>query len=278
MAKKKTATAKKPTAAKKKTTSTPKKAAVAKKKPAPAKKATKPAAKKTPVAKKTVDTASVNLPDSGTHEKNIQMLPPNVMNGIKGNITHLIAEFQKISDNNLTALQRRRKIGAGIRNYGFIDKVSDLAEANPRFAQFFNINDLKNAIRNIEMCRDIVVLLQAFTRMISNTMMVYSDDAFTMSLIYYNMVKEMSRRGDPEAMEIFRVLQPFFRRPRRASAEPTAKELERDLHALLHGKKDGKIVVENISPKKSAGVRKVVDDVHKSKGSVKETAEEQFQN
>jgi len=278
MAKKKTATAKKPTATKKKTTATPKKAAVAKKKTATVKKAVKPTPKKTPVAKKAVDTSAVNLPDSGTHEKNIQQLPPAHMSNIKNTINQLMEDFRHISDNNLTALQRRRKIGAGIRNYGFIDKVSDLADANPKFAQFFNINDLKNAIRNIEMCRDIVVLLQAFTRMVSNSMMVYSDDAFTMALIYYNMVKEMSRRGDPEAMEIFRMLQPFFRRPKRSSAEPTAKELEKDLHALLHGKKDGKIIVENISPKKSAGVRKVVDDVHKSKGSIKETAEEQFNN
>jgi hypothetical protein len=53
--------------------------------------------------------------------------------------------------------------------------------------------------------------------------------------------------------------------------EPTEKELERDVHALLHGKKDGKIVVENISPKTTAGVRKVVDDVSKSKAALKET-------
>jgi hypothetical protein len=41
-------------------------------------------------------------------------------------------------DNNLTATQRRRKIGAGVRNYGFIEKVADLAAANPEYAQFFH--------------------------------------------------------------------------------------------------------------------------------------------
>jgi hypothetical protein len=180
-------------------------------------------------------------------------------------------DFKDISNNTLTPLQRKRKIGAGIRNYGFIDKVSDLAAANPNYAQFFKVADLKNCIRNIEDCREIVILLQAFMRMVSNTMMVYSDDAYTMALIYYNMVKEMSRRGDPEAMAIFRDLQPFFRRPKHSSAEPTAKELERDLHALIHGKKDGKIVVENISPKTTAGMRKVVDDTRRSKAAVRET-------
>jgi hypothetical protein len=136
-------------------------------------------------------------------------------------------DFKDISNNTLTPLQRKRKIGAGIRNYGFIDKVSDLAAANPNYAQFFKITDLKNCIRNIEDCREIIILLQAFMRMVSNTMIVYSDDAFSMALIYYN--------------------------------------------ALIHGKKDGKIVVENISPKTTAGVRKVVDDTRRSKAAVRET-------
>jgi len=273
MAKKKTVAKKKPAASAKKTT-------VAKKKPAaPAKKTTsaqkKPAAsaKKTTVAKKSAAVVPANIADNGMHEKNIQVLSPHFMDKLKGQIYELMNDFQKMSDNNLTALQRRRKIGAGIRNYGFIDKASDLADANPRFVQFFNIQDFKNAVRNIEMCREIVILLQSFTRMVSNSMMVYSDDAFKMALIFYNMVKEMSRRGDPEAMEIFRALQPFFRRPRRSSAEPTAKEIERDLHAVLHGKADGKIVVEGIAPKKSAGKRVVIDEVRRGRAAIKETAE-----
>jgi hypothetical protein len=61
-------------------------------------------------------------------------------------------------------------------------------------------------------------------------------------------------------MELFHALQPFFKRPKRASAEPTEKELERDLHALIHGKKDGKIVIENVKPKLTGGKHKVVDE------------------
>jgi len=267
MTKKKTAPSKKPTASKKKTTTAKKATASKKTTPTPKKPATT-AKKKTPARQ-----PPINPADSVTHEKQIAQLPPAHMNNIRTSIERLMDDFRSISDNNLTALQRRRKIGAGIKNYGFIDKVSDLADANPRFAQFFSTTDLKNCIRNIEMCRELIVLLQAFVRMVSNSMMVYSDDAYGMALIYYNMLKEMSRRGDPEAMELFRILQPFFRRPRRATSEPTAKELERDLHALIHGKKDGKIVVESIAPKKTGGVRKIVDDVHKSKTMIKETAE-----
>jgi hypothetical protein len=109
--------------------------------------------------------------------------------------------------------------------------------------------------------------------MVSNTMLVYSNEGFGMSLIYYNSVKEMSRRGDPSAMELLRTLQPFFKRPKRSSAEPTEKELERDLHALIHGKKDGKIVVENVKPKLTGGKHKVVDERFSDSGQFRETVE-----
>jgi hypothetical protein len=151
-------------------------------------------------------------------------------------INSCMREFQQWSENNLTLVQRRRKIGAGIRNYGFIEKVADLASANPQYAQFFNVVDLRNAIKNVDMCRDLVLLLQGFQRMVSNSMLVYSDDAFTMATIFYRMVQTMSRRGDPQAIQLFRTLSPFFTpRNKRANAEPTTKEIEQHLHALLHG-------------------------------------------
>jgi len=91
-------------------------------------------------------------------------------------------------------------------------------------------------------------------------MLVYSDEAYTMASIFYNTVKDMSRRGDPKAMELFQMLEPFFKRPRRASAQPTEKQVERDMHAFIHGKRDGKIVIENITPKLTGGVHKIIDE------------------
>ena len=207
------------------------------------------------------------------HEPHISLFPAQSMEVIMTEVNACMREFQEWSENNLTLVQRRRKIGAGIRNYGFIEKVADLAAANPQYAQFFNPIDLRNAIKNIDMCRDLVLLLQGFQRMVSNSLLVYSDDAFTMSTIFYRMVQTMSRRGDPQAIQLFRTLFPFFEKRRRAAAEPTAKEIEQHLHALLHGTADGKIVVENESPKVTKGVRKVVDDVRKGKAAIKESAD-----
>jgi hypothetical protein len=193
------------------------------------------------------------------------------MQNIMSEINIFMRDFHDWSENNLTIVQRRRKIGAGIRNYGFIEKVADLATANPQYAQFFNPVDLRNAIKNVDICRDLVLLLQGFQRMVSNSMLVYSDDAFTMSTIFYRMVQTMSRRGDPVALQLFRTLFPFFEKRRRANAEPTQKEIEQHVHAFLHGTEDGKILIENESPKLTKGVRKVVDEVNKSKAAFKGT-------
>ena len=45
------------------------------------------------------------------------------------------------------------------------------------------------------------------------------------------------------------------------------------MNALLHGKKDGKIVIENIKPKISGGKHKVIDEKFTDSAQYKETEE-----
>jgi len=166
MAKKKPATAKKQSPTKKKT-------ATAKKKPTSAKKNVPPKKKSAPVANakssneekhlalvaKHGTDAKKLLPSGVVDEYSVDLLPLPALGEIKDAIQTAMEDFQDISNNNLTPLQRRRKIGAGIRNYGFIEKVADLAEVNPQFATFFDPNDLRNAIMNFDECRNIALLL-----------------------------------------------------------------------------------------------------------------------
>jgi hypothetical protein len=264
---------------------------MAKKPVKPIKKAAKPA-KKAASAKKPATTVkkppvpagkttSAWTPDDEVNlapEQQVALLPVNLFEDTIEGLTSLMEDFREVADNNLRAIERRRKIGAGIRNYGFIEKVADLAQAKPQFAQFFRPVDLRNCIQNLDMCREVVLLLQSFTRMASNTMLIYSDEAFRMALIYYNMVKEMSRRGDPAAMELYRMLLPYFKKPRRPSCEPTEKEIEHDLHALIHGKKDGKIVVENVKPKLTGGTRKVLDEKFNRTAQFKDSEQGELEN
>jgi hypothetical protein len=83
----------------------------------------------------------------------------------------------------------------------------------------------------------------------------------------------MSKRGDPEAIELYKTLKTYFKKSKPLSDEPTIKELEHDIHAVLHGTKDGTIEISGKGKKVIAGKRIVIDDVHKNKAAFKETAE-----
>jgi len=171
----------------------------------------------------------------------------------------------------LTHAERKRLLGSGIRRYGFIDKVSDIASANPEFAPvFFDEEQLKDTLRKIELLRNISAAFQQLQRMTDDVLLQVSDSAFQMALAYYNTVREAARRRQPGAQAIFNILRPFFNRPRRPGDEPTEQEVERDVKALLHGKKDGEIVIKNERPHLTGGKHEVIDEVHSGRTAVKE--------
>jgi hypothetical protein len=123
------------------------------------KKATPATKKATPNAKNAIEAQDLEtMPDeiktlAAAHEPAIEYLPPALMSQIITDVSQLMYQFQQASDNNLTQTQRRRKIGAGVRNYSFIEKVADLAAANPEYAQFFHPAALRLAVTNIDNVR-----------------------------------------------------------------------------------------------------------------------------
>jgi hypothetical protein len=189
-------------------------------------------------------------------------------------IIQALSRFRAMSDEMLRPRERQRLIGAGIRNLGFLQKAGELAQANPRFAQLFELQSLNNCLFNIDCCRNIVVDLNGFERRVRDSMMVYSDEAYSMALMFYNTVKEMTRRGDGDAKVIFEMLRPFFKtRGNRSKTpeKPSEKQIRRDVRALLHGKKDGEIIVKGHAKHETAGEHTVVDDTFKPSGTFKET-------
>jgi hypothetical protein len=94
-----------------------------------------------------------------------------------------------------------------------------------------------------------------------------------------NSVRDAARRRVPGAAALLKMLQPFFKPTRqKEEEEPTEEEVERDLKALLHGKKEGEIIVKNVKPTTSGGVHEVIDEVHKGHTAIKETVEENINN
>jgi len=199
-----------------------------------------------------------------------------------GSLEQLLADLHNILEvmrtdmmpTALTLAERRRLQGSGVRRYGFIDNASDVAEANPEFAPaFFTSAQLKNKIREIEVVRNISLTLQQMLRISDDLLLVLGDEAFQMALSYYNTVREAARRRQPGAMEIYRQMEPFFRRPRRPSDEPTEAEVLRDVKAGIHGTKDVDIRIENEKPEMVGGKHIVIDETHKPEGHWKATEE-----
>jgi len=191
---------------------------------------------------------------------------------IKADVLQMLDALENAMDFNLSTVERKRKRGSGIKRYGFLDKVSDVASDNMQFApQMFSDTALKNILRRIEELRNILLAINQFGRTINDLLLIAGDEAFQLALIYYNSVRELARRRVPGAEQTFRILQPFFRHGRRPDEEPTEEEVETDVRALLHGKKDGKIVIEHEKPHLVGGKHVVIDETHKDKREFKET-------
>jgi ribosomal protein L40E len=115
------------------------------------------------------------------------------------------------------------------------------------------------------------ITLEQLLRLYTDILLIAGDEAFQLELMYYNSVREAARRGVPGAQAAFRALQLFFRRGRRTDMEePTETQLLRDARALLHGKKDGKIVIEGQAKHTAAASHAAIDDTFKPHGAFKE--------
>jgi len=225
---------------------------------------------------KTAD-ASANEAMSKSISEKVSALE-TALAAIQDSLADALGEFYNISgDVALSDADRRRLLGSGVRRYGFMDKVSDVGLANTDFAPpFLNLVTLKDLIRQIETLRNISTTLQQLVRLNSDLLLTAGDDAFRMALLYYTAVREAARGRVPGARAIFETLRLFFKRTRNTSTEPTEPEVERDVKALLHGKKDGKIVIENETPKTKGGKHLVVDETHKDKLNFRESEGEEI--
>jgi hypothetical protein len=100
-----------------------------------------------------------------------------------------------------------------------------------------------------------------------------SDIVYTDALEFYASVREAAKRRVDAAETLYKELEIFFKHKKTQGEEPTEKQTLRDANALLHGKRDGKIVIENINPKLVGGKHKVIDEKFNSSERFKETEE-----
>jgi hypothetical protein len=176
-------------------------------------------------------------------------------------------------ETTLSPAERRRLIGAGVKNYGLIDKTFDIARDNPQFLPpFLTVEQMWHDMQDFEEIRHLVAILEQFLSVANECMLIQGDKCFRDALRIYDSLKEQSRNRVPGAKALYEMLLSFFKKRRRpGEAEPTEKELERDFHALLHGRADGEIIIKNERPVVTGRKREVIDAVKRGKVTAKET-------
>ena len=178
---------------------------------------------------------------------------------------------------HLRSLDRKRLNGVGLKKLGFIGRALLLAAENPQFlphwlplSKFQDDNNYFLALRSIfDVTRQVQEILW-------NIIMEASDVLYTDALEYYAQVSDAAKRRVDPAETLKADLASFFKRGSYKSDEPTEKQLKRDFDALERGRKNGRLLIENVKPKMTGGKRKVIDETFKDTAQFKESEEGDF--
>jgi hypothetical protein len=171
----------------------------------------------------------------------------------------LFAEFGA----TFTPSDRERLLSVGLKNLGFIQTAYTQAQANPALVPgYLDMTEFKEAMEDMERKRVLLTLTEQFGKTLSDSMLTDSDSAFHDALDFYNYVKNAARQRVNGAEPVYALLKPYFKRSRPSTAEPTEKQIERDVKGLLSGSKEGRVTIENENPDRSGGHRHVLDEVH----------------
>jgi len=209
--------------------------------------------------------------------------PPNNPDMPMATIRHINAMLNDMRglldrySQHLRALDRRRLNGVGIKKLGFIERSFELASENEDFLpHYLTLQRFDDDIQYFLAFRSLFDLTKQIEEKLWNVVIQSADIAYTDALEFYASVREAAKRRVDPAESIFRELSVFFKSRGTRSSEPTEKQLERDAKALIRGKKDGKIVIENIKPKLTGGKHKVIDETFRDKAEFKEAVEGKF--
>jgi hypothetical protein len=280
-------TAKKP-AAKAKAKAPAKKPATSKKSPTSAKSGAKKTTTraKTSIAKKPAATKAITAKFPADYNKLLTRRPPNNPQIPQATIDQMMAMLTAIRDEmenysaHLRALDRKRLNGVGVKKLGFIGRALQLAAENPEFLpHWLDLQKFQDDNNNYLALRSVYDVVTTLKEILWNIVLQASDIIYTDALEYYSQVEDACKRRIDPAETLYNDLRTHFKKMGTKSetasegGAPTEKKAKRDFNALHHGKKDGKIVVENISPKTTGGVHKVIDETFKDTASFKETEE-----
>jgi hypothetical protein len=273
----KTTTKKKPVAKKATTKKATVKKPVAKKTTAKAKAAT---AKKTSTARAStqrITLAKATGKPAVRRPPNNPTIPIRVLDSINTDLNRVKDDLDEYAP-HLRALDRKRLNGVGVTRLGFIEAAYELALENPEYLPHFVSLDKWTQDHELFLfIRALRILCGQVFEVLKNMEITTADIDYTNASEFYYPVKEAAKRRVDGSETLHKILETHFKRKKSsakgADAPETEKEFLRDAKAVYRGKKDGIVKAENISPKRTGGVRKVIDETFKNTKKFKETDE-----
>jgi len=173
---------------------------------------------------------------------------------------------------HLRSLDRMRLNGVGIKKMGFIDRAYELALENGEFLpHYLTLEKFGTDIQYFMDFRSLTDVVTQIRELLWNITIQSADVAYTDALEFYSSVREAAKRRVDAAETLHNSLSIFFKHHRGETEEPTEKKALRDFKALEHGKHDGRLVIENISPKVTRGKRKIIDETFRDTAQFRET-------
>jgi len=244
--------------------------------------------KKTANAKEKLETVKKNLSKTKPAAKTGKTKTPspklnanaNMLNDLVEDLGLVMESFMETVNlyDNLTPKERERLIGAGVRNYGFIEKTRDIARDNPAFLPpNFDIRQFSNTLNEFDQVRQFYLVAEKLQSIASDKMLLLSSELYRESLRVYNTLREQARARVAGARDLFMALEPFFKRRRNPEKPETQKQEIHKAISMIKGKTEGEMIIKNIKPKKTGGVREVVEEELKDDVRFKEQAQGEIQ-
>jgi hypothetical protein len=200
-------------------------------------------------------------------------IPQQALDSVASDIESAKATLEEYSA-HLRALDRKRLNGVGMKKLGFIQEAYDLALANPEFLPHYLTTDKFTEDHQLFLSlRSLFEQTKQVLEIEWNLVITAADMDYTDALEFYSSVKEAAKRRVDAAETLYRTLEIHFKRQKPADKPETEKEFLRDAKAYFRGKKDGKLEIENISPKLTGGVHKVIDEKFQDTAKFREDVE-----
>jgi hypothetical protein len=165
-------------------------------------------------------------------------------------------------DTVLSPEERKHLVSVAVGSHGFIDVCFEHARSMPSLLPSWLTLEKFAADRDeFETLNTLCVASARFGKQGADLLLKASDTAMRDARALYQSVQAAADNRVAGAETVLAELAPFYRSRGHKADEPSEGDVERDVRSLLHGTKEGRVVVENTKPHTTPGKRNVIDEV-----------------